>query len=244
MPLSKRSSSGRGTEVVSDQARLVFLVAIGLGLCAWLFVDVGMALNDPQIYLVPIVYGVLGIGSLGTYPLLRAYIHDCDGNFIGISGDIGHDMGISLGIAGAFGLACFWNQIPWPGTAKTGLFASALAALDPIWQGAIVIGIAPIIEMAVFHYAVSGVAKTGLETVGVADEWARALISILLIESLGFALFHFWVYGDLMQTSYIGAYAFSVLAGITREKLESQIPGWIMHITINGFIMWGAFVIV
>ena len=103
--------------------------------------------------------------------------------------------------------------------------------------------VAPIIEETAFRFFLFGFCSDSLDRYAGLSQPARIAITTLIV-SVCFAAFHFAAYGTSLQTAYIGAFVFSVMACGVMLWRQSQIPNTVMHMCINFSIFWGVFVVV
>ena len=158
-------------------------------------------------------------------------------SFIGISEDIRNDLFISLVVAGFFIFLGSAESIFAIGTPKAIPFVAQMAMIDQI---IVVCIIAPLIEEAFFRFFLFGVLNDTFKNYTTA---VRLGMSTLIV-SAAFAIFHYGFYGIALQTAYLGAFLFSVVACGLMVWRQSQLPGTILHVVINSAILWGIFVMV
>ena len=132
----------------------------------------------------------------------------------------------------------------WWDDAKFGLFLGlgfvALNLISPtfaigypmvsvlIAQFLVILLVAPIVEEILFRSTLLSYAKMGPST--------PQIVFAVLITAFLFSVFHWQAYGVGLQTAFVGAGLFGIIAGWVAIDRQSVLPVIIMHIIFNAWL--------
>ncbi len=139
---------------------------------------------------------------------------------IGISGSWKDDMAFGAII----GLLFITMNIVIPNVMVIGIPETMSLALQA--GLVIVVVVAPLVEEPLFRSI----------TFGILDKATGNRVLAIFGQAMAFSLYHWRVYGMGLQTAFVGAFVFALLAQLVTIERKSIVPAIFMHMLFNLFL--------